>query len=92
MDEEKKMKYLFWLFIFGTFISLIFVLFDILYGVVNQTAFLCFRCKGNGQDKYKPEFECGECAGTGLLICETYSMNYPDAAWIKPLWFRWKIK
>lgn len=86
------MKYLFGFLIFGIFLGLAFVLFDMIYGVVNRTAFLCFRCKGNGQDKYEPLFDCKECKGTGLLICETYSMNYPEAVWIKPLWFRWKTK
>jgi len=85
------MKYLLCFFIIGIIISLSILLFDMIYGVVNQTAFLCSRCNGNGQDKYDPLFDCEECKSTGLLICETYSMNYPDAVWIKPLWFRWKI-
>ena len=87
------MKYLLFFCVFGPAIGWILMLFGMMaYGYVNQTAFLCFRCKGNGQDKHDPLFECEECKGTGLLICETYSVNYPDAIWIKPLWFRWETK
>ena len=86
------MKYLLCFFIIGTIISILLVLFDMLYGVVNRTAFVCFRCKGNGEDKYDSLFECEECKGAGLIICETYSTNYLYAVLIKPLWFRWKVK
>lgn len=73
-------------------VLLIFIFIDAVALRCFRVAFLCYKCKGNGQDKLDPLFDCKECNGTGLLICETYSPNYPEAAWIKSLWFQWKPK
>ena len=70
----------------------IFFLATFAYGYVNRVAYICYRCKGSGEYKRDPLFDCEECKGTGLLICEAYSPNWPGTVWVKPLWFRRKTK
>ena len=86
------MRYLFYFCATGSVILLMAVIFDCLCGVVWKIAFSCWKCKESGIDRYEPEFDCEECNGTGLLIFECYSPNHKKAVWMKPLWFRWKVK
>ncbi len=86
------MKFLLCSLIAAGIVCFILILFDAVIWRCFQVAFLCFRCKGNGQNEYDSLFDCEECNGSGLLICEVYSLKWPGILWIKPLWFQWKPK
>lgn len=52
-----------------------------------QVAFLCWECKGNGMDRYDPEFNCEKCDGTGIIISkEDYLQSESEHLHI--IWWR----
>ncbi len=54
----------------------------------NKVAVVCYVCKGSGEAPDR-EFECEECEGGGVLICETYaSRKVLQKVWGKDfLWY-----